>query len=171
MKKLIKNIKKILKLNSDSQKINEIDISKIVISPKSGEVVQKENLKQAIKDKRYVEKLLQSDIDKQNKISLLSHKVFRLEKENKILTQELENVEMTCKSLRKKLKNFEQFNEWYYPSECKYPNCDKDILCYIDFETFEVGYFHKMNKNFYTIDGKEINVKAWKWIVPPLKKE
>ena len=66
---------------------------------------------------------------------------------------------------------YNKANEWHYPSKSEYPDNDNDILCQIDFETFEVGYFNEMYNNFFTIDGKEIEVKAWKEIVLPELKE
>ena len=71
----------------------------------------------------------------------------------------------------KKLEEASKSNEWHYPSKGEYPDNDNDILCQIDFETFEVGYFNEMYNNFFTIDGKEINVKAWKEIVLPKESE
>ena len=66
---------------------------------------------------------------------------------------------------------YNKANEWHYPSKGEYPDNDSDILCQIDFETSEVGYFNEMYNNFFTIDGKEIEVKAWKEIVLPEVKE
>ena len=60
---------------------------------------------------------------------------------------------------------FNKANEWHYPSKGEYPDNDNDILCQIDSEIFEVGYFNENYNNFFTIDGKEIKVKAWKEIV------
>ena len=62
---------------------------------------------------------------------------------------------------------YNKANEWHYPSKGEYPNNDNDILCQIDFETSEVGYFNEMYNDFFTVDGKEIKVKAWKEIVLP----
>jgi len=66
---------------------------------------------------------------------------------------------------------YNKANEWHYPSKGEYPKNDNDILCQIDFETSEVGYFNDMFCNFFTIDGKELNVIAWKEIVLPELKE
>lgn len=72
------------------------------------------------------------------------------------------------KYLRKAVEfGYNKANEWHYPSKGEYPNNDSDILCQIDFETSEVGYFNEMYNNFYTIDGKELEVIAWKEIVLP----
>ena len=60
---------------------------------------------------------------------------------------------------------YNKANEWHYPSKGEYPDNDNDILCQIDSETFEVGYFNENYNNFFTIDGKEIKVKVWKEIV------
>lgn len=62
---------------------------------------------------------------------------------------------------------YDKANEWYYPSKGEYPENEDDVLCYINSETFEVGYFHQYKKQFFTIDGKGICIKAWKSIVPP----
>jgi hypothetical protein len=69
------------------------------------------------------------------------------------------------------LNQLRKANEWHYVSKGEYPDNDNDILCQIDFETFEVGYFNEMYNNFFTIDGKEIEVKAWKEIVLPKESE
>jgi hypothetical protein len=69
------------------------------------------------------------------------------------------------------LNQLRKANEWHYPSKGEYPDNDNDILCQIDFETFEVGYFNEMYNNFFTIDGKEIEIKAWKEIVLPKESE
>ena len=66
---------------------------------------------------------------------------------------------------------YNKANEWHYPSKGEYPDNDNDILCQIDSETFEVGYFNENYNNFFTIDGKEIKVKAWKEIVLPKESE
>lgn len=80
---------------------------------------------------------------------------------------------MTCVgSVRQAFKDGAEFgynkaNEWHYPSKGEYPDNNNDILCQIDFETSEVGYFNEMFNNFFTINGKELKVKAWKEIVLP----
>ncbi len=71
---------------------------------------------------------------------------------------------------------YNKANEWHYPSKGELPKNQDDIICQIDSELysdiFEVGYFHITKRIFYTIDGREIFVKAWKEIVlPELPKE
>lgn len=81
------------------------------------------------------------------------------------------NSELNLASVTEQLEELEKANEWHYPSKGEYPDNDSDILCQIDFETSEVGYFNEIYNNFFTIDGKELKVKAWKEIVLPELKE
>lgn len=62
---------------------------------------------------------------------------------------------------------FNKANEWNYVKDGIFPKDEKDILCQINFETYEVGYYHQEKRCFYTIDGREIDVIAWKEIVLP----
>lgn len=62
---------------------------------------------------------------------------------------------------------YNKANEWNYVKGGIFPKDEKDILCQINFETYEVGYYHQEKRCFYTIDGREIDVIAWKEIVFP----
>lgn len=64
-------------------------------------------------------------------------------------------------------EELEKANEWNYVKDGIFPKDEKDILCQINFETYEVGYYHQEKRCFYTIDGREIDVIAWKEITPP----
>ena len=66
---------------------------------------------------------------------------------------------------------YNKANEWNYVKGGIFPKDEKDILCLINFETYEVGYYHQEKRCFYTIDGREIDVIAWKEIVLPELKE
>lgn len=54
-------------------------------------------------------------------------------------------------------------NEWQHGT----PDAGKDLLCQIAPDEFEVGYYHPEDERFYTMDGKAIDVIAWKEILPP----
>ena len=62
---------------------------------------------------------------------------------------------------------YNKANEWNYVKGGIFPKDEKDILCLINFETYEVGYYHQEKRCFYTIDGREIDVIAWKEIILP----
>ena len=62
---------------------------------------------------------------------------------------------------------YNKANEWNYVKGGIFPKDEKDILCQINFETYEVGYYHQEKRCFYTIDGREIAVIAWKEIELP----
>lgn len=47
------------------------------------------------------------------------------------------------------------------------PDNDNDILCQIEKDWVEVGYYHTKLKRYYTIDGQDINVIRWQEIVFP----
>lgn len=66
---------------------------------------------------------------------------------------------------------YNKANEWNYVKGGIFPKDEKDILCQINFETYEVGYYHQEKRCFYTIDGREIDVIAWKEIVFPKEDE
>lgn len=66
---------------------------------------------------------------------------------------------------------YNKANEWNYVKGGIFPKDEKDILCQINFETYEVGYYHQEKRCFYTIDGREIDVIAWKEIVLPKESE
>lgn len=51
------------------------------------------------------------------------------------------------------------------------PTDESDVLCYLGRDESEVGYFHQEKKQFFTIDGKEINPVAWKEIHYPQESE
>lgn len=58
---------------------------------------------------------------------------------------------------------YRKANEWQYGT----PDTGKDLLCQTAPDEFEVGYYHPEDERFYTLDGKAIDVIAWKEIVPP----
>ena len=64
-------------------------------------------------------------------------------------------------------KGYNKVNEWNCVKDGIFPKDEEDILCQINFETYEVGYYHQEKRRFYTIDGREIEVIAWKEIVLP----
>ena len=77
------------------------------------------------------------------------------------------NLEMNLNSVTERLEELEKANEWNYVKDGIFPKDEKDILCQINFETYEVGYYHQEKRCFYTIDGREIDVIAWKEIELP----
>lgn len=77
------------------------------------------------------------------------------------------NLEMNLNSVTERLEELNKANEWNYVKDGIFPKDEKDILCQINFETYEVGYYHQEKRCFYTIDGREIEVIAWKEIVLP----
>ena len=68
---------------------------------------------------------------------------------------------------------YNKANEWHSlrkkPDDL--PTDESDVLCYLGREDSEVGYFHQEKKQFFTIDGKEINPVAWKEIYYPQESE
>lgn len=72
-----------------------------------------------------------------------------------------------CNLKDMRIAELEKSNEWNYVKGGIFPKDEKDILCQINFETYEVGYYHQEKRCFYTIDGREIDVIAWKEIVLP----
>lgn len=75
------------------------------------------------------------------------------------------NLELNLASVTEQLEELEKANEWNYVKGGIFPKDEKDILCQINFETYEVGYYHQEKRCFYTIDGREIDVIAWKEII------
>lgn len=75
-----------------------------------------------------------------------------------------------CNLKDMRIAELEKSNEWNYVKGGIFPKDEKDILCQINFETYEVGYYHQEKRCFYTIDGREIDVIAWKEIVLPKEK-
>lgn len=83
-----------------------------------------------------------------------------IESQQKLVAESTAEMEAELTALRKA-------NTWH----AGMPPADKDLLCQIAKDEFEVGYYHPENKRFYTIDGKEIDVIAWKEIVLPKESE
>lgn len=47
------------------------------------------------------------------------------------------------------------------------PENENDILCQVAKDEFVVGYYSPSKKHYYTTDGQDIDVIAWKEIIPP----
>lgn len=64
---------------------------------------------------------------------------------------------------------YNKANEWHFD---EVPDNENDILCQIAEDESVVGYYSESKKRYYTIDGQNIDVIAWKEIVlPKLPKE
>ena len=64
---------------------------------------------------------------------------------------------------------YNKANEWHFDEA---PDNENDILCQIAKDESVVGYYSESKKRYYTIDGQNIDVIAWKEIVlPELPKE
>ena len=64
---------------------------------------------------------------------------------------------------------YNKANEWHFD---EVPDNENDILCQIAEDESVVGYYSESKKRYYTIDGQNIDVIAWKEIVlPELPKE
>lgn len=64
---------------------------------------------------------------------------------------------------------YNKANEWHFD---EVPDNENDILCQIAEDESVVGYYSENKKRYYTIDGQNIDVIAWKEIVlPKLPKE
>lgn len=59
-------------------------------------------------------------------------------------------------------------NEWHRD---EVPGNENDILCQVAKDEFAVGYYSPSKKRYYTTDGQDINVIAWKEIIPPKQEE
>lgn len=55
-------------------------------------------------------------------------------------------------------------NEWHFDEA---PDNENDILCQIAKDESVVGYYSESKKRYFTIDGQNIDVIAWKEIVLP----
>ena len=104
-------------LGEKIEKLNCVDISKIAIS-KNGEVIKKEDADKSDEREAYIKKLVQSDIDQQNKIALLSSKVYKLQKENAKVEEikanadyQLEGRDLEIKELNEQLEREKNLNQ------------------------------------------------------------
>ena len=59
---------------------------------------------------------------------------------------------------------YNKANEWHFDEA---PDNENDILCQIAKDESVVGYYSESKKRYYTIDGQNIDVIAWKEIVLP----
>lgn len=63
---------------------------------------------------------------------------------------------------------YDKANEWHRD---EVPENENDILCQVAKDDFVVGYYHQSKKRYYTTDGQDIDVIAWKEIIPPKQEE
>ena len=63
---------------------------------------------------------------------------------------------------------YNKANEWHFDEA---PDNENDVLCQIAKDESVVGYYSESKKRYYTIDGQNIDVIAWKEIVLPELKE
>ena len=68
------------------------------------------------------------------------------------------------------LAGYNKANEWHYVKDGN-PDNENDILCLISKDEVVVGYHHTKEKRYFTTDGQNIEVIAWKEIVLPKEKE
>jgi hypothetical protein len=59
---------------------------------------------------------------------------------------------------------YDKANEWHRD---EVPENENDILCQVAKDEFVVGYYRSSKKHYYTTDGQDIDVIAWKEIIPP----
>lgn len=100
----------------------------------------------------YNKKLLQSDIDKHNKIALLSQKVNDLQKENAKVEEikanadyQLEGRDLEIKELKEKLKELKSYRciNHYNVSEKESSNA---VVCYKMYDCNNCEYFKEMKR-------------------------
>jgi hypothetical protein len=111
-------------LGEKIEKLNRVDISKIAIS-ENGEVIKKEDADKSDEREAYIKKLVQSNIDQQNKIALLSAKVYKLQKENEEIKAnadyQLEGRDLEIKELKaqiEKMKNCKNCANYMISGKC-----------------------------------------------------
>jgi hypothetical protein len=63
---------------------------------------------------------------------------------------------------------YSKANEWHRD---EVPKNEDDILCQVAKDEFVVGYYRPSKKHYYTTDGQDIDVIAWKEIIPPKQEE
>lgn len=63
---------------------------------------------------------------------------------------------------------YSKANEWHRD---EVPENENDILCQVAKDEFVVGYYRPSKKHYYTTDGQDIDVIAWKEIIPPKQEE
>ena len=78
-------------------------------------------------------------------------------------------ADKVCELIQKGAEfGYNKANEWHFDEA---PDNENDILCQIAKDESVVGYYSKSKKRYYTIDGQNIDVIAWKEIVLPNENE
>lgn len=85
--------------------------------------------------------------------------------------EQFPNDKFLQSEISRKLVEFAEFgynkaNEWNIETPSSSVG-NKDLLLRVAKDDFEVGYYNPEKERFYTMDGKAIDVLAWKEIVPP----
>lgn len=77
---------------------------------------------------------------------------------------------LTCKVAYQKgaVLGYDKANEWHRD---EVPGNENDILCQVAKDEFVVGYYRQSKKHYYTTDEQDIDVIAWKEIIPPKQEE
>lgn len=84
------------------------------------------------------------------------------------ITHERAVVIQDNERLRKENERLRKEKEWHRD---EVPGNENDILCQVAKDDFVVGYYHQSKKRYYTTDGQDIDVIAWKEIIPPKQEE